>query len=429
MINKTLIVLGKIFSNLSLTLNLGSGSTWPGHLALQANKHFIQDLLKKGHTKIVLIAGTNGKTTTSTLITHILEKNGKKVIQNTSGANLLNGIASTLLLHTNKYGQLDADYAIFEVDENALPHLLEEIIPDTIILLNLFRDQLDRYGEVNTIVANWKNALMNVPKTTTLLLNGDDPEVAYLGHDTIATLAYFGLGDKSLGQTDFQHASDSLYCPKCREKLTYKTRYFSHLGNWTCPKCGLKRPKLSLSTSPSYPLSGVYNIYNTNAAVLFAKEAGLSQKHTSAALQDFTAAFGRQEMLTYYGKKIQLFLSKNPTSLNQSLRTITELGAKYLLLVLNDRTPDGRDVSWIWDVDFEDYIKPDMHVFISGDRCYDMALRIKYADSSKFQIEESLKNAIDEAVMQTPKNETLFVLPTYSAMLEIREILTGRKIL
>ncbi|MBP9719326.1 MAG: DUF1727 domain-containing protein [Candidatus Levybacteria bacterium] len=452
MINNFLIFLGKTLSNLSLTLNLGSGSTWPGHLALKTNKHFIQDLLKNSHIKVILIVGTNGKTTTSTLIQHILEKSGKKVFQNVTGANLLNGIASTLLLNTNRYGQLDADYAIFEVDENALPKLLKEITPDTLIALNLFRDQLDRYGEVNSIVTNWAKALKDLPSTTTLILNADDPEIAYLGlrchpeqregsnmKDSSTksqndNVKYFGLDDTKLGLTSFQHASDSLYCPKCREKLTYKTRYFSHLGDWSCPKCGLKRPKLSLATSSSYPLSGIYNMYNTNAAVLFAKNNNISNEAIEQSLKDFKPAFGRQESLTYYGKNIQLFLSKNPTSLNQSLRTIRELKGKYLLLLLNDRGPDGHDVSWIWDVDFEDYITPDMHIFISGDRCYDMGLRIKYTKqvtitNYELRIEENLQKAIDEAVTAMPKDQTLYILPTYSAMLDTRKILTGKKIL
>lgn len=431
MINNVLITAGKLLSNLSLTLNLGSGSTWPGHLALKVNKHFIKDLLKKSHIKVVLIAGTNGKTTTSTLITHILEKNGKKVIQNSSGANLLNGIASTLLLQTDSTGNLDADYAIFEVDENALPQLLREIIPDTLILLNLFRDQLDRYGEVNTIVANWAKALNSLPPTTTLLLNADDPEIAYLGHDTKAKVQYFGLSDKTLGITTFQHASDSIYCPQCRTKLEYTIRYFSHLGEWKCPKCGLQRPSLSLQKSPSYPLSGIYNMYNTNAAVLFTKEKGISEKQTEQALKDFSPAFGRQEEITYYGKHIQLFLSKNPTSFNQSLRTIQELKAKYLLIVLNDRTPDGKDVSWIWDADIEDYTKSLHKLFVSGDRVYDMAVRLKYADIPKEEIQtyKKLEEAINDAVMHVPKDETLFILPTYSAMLETRKIITGKKIL
>jgi UDP-N-acetylmuramyl tripeptide synthase len=430
-INKLLIAIGKAVSTLSLTLNLGSGSTWPGHFALKANKHFIKDLLKNSHTKVVLIAGTNGKTTTSTLITHILEKNNKKVIQNTSGANLLNGIASTLLLQTDHFGNVDADYAIFEVDENALPKLLKEITPDTLILLNLFRDQLDRYGEVNSIVSHWEKAFNNLPATTTLILNADDPEISYLGHSTKAKVLYFGLDDTKLALTSFQHASDSLYCPKCREKLTYTTRYFSHLGDWACSKCGLKRPILTVTKFSLYPLSGIYNMYNTHAAVLFVKEQGFSQKQIEQGLKDFTAAFGRQEVVTYYGKNIQLFLSKNPTSFNQSIRTIKELGAKYLLLVLNDQTPDGKDVSWIWDADMEDYTASLEKLYVSGDRVYDMALRLKYAAVSKNNMTtyEKLDEAIHDAVMQMPKTETLFILPTYSAMLETRKIITGKKIL
>lgn len=431
MLNKTLIILGKALSNLSLTFNLGSGSTWPGHMALKTNKNFIKHLLKGSKTKVVLIVGTNGKTTTSTLIADILRKNGKDVIQNATGANLLSGIASTLLLNTNSYGTLDADYAIFEVDENALPPLLKQLTPDTILLLNLFRDQLDRYGEVNSIALHWAKALKALPSTTTLLLNADDPEIAYLGTKTEAKTKYFGLADESLGQTKFQHASDSIYCPKCHAKLTYETRFFSHVGRWQCPKGDFVHPKLSLEKAPLYPLSGIYNMYNTNAATLFAKEKGFSDEQIEKALQTFTAAFGRQEVVKYYGKQVQLFLSKNPTSFNQSLRTIQELGAKHLLLVLNDRAPDGTDVSWIWDTDIEDYTKTIDKLFVSGDRVYDMALRLKYAaiPQEKYQTYEKLEDAINEAITQIPHDQTLFILPTYSAMLETRKIITGRKIL
>jgi len=429
--NLLLILLGKFIVFFSQTFNLGSGSTWPGHIALNINKNFIKQLTRNSKTKIVLIAGTNGKTTTSKLIRHMLETNGKTVFQNEAGANLLNGIASTLLLNTNVLGKITADYAIFEVDENSLPPVLQELTPDTVILLNLFRDQLDRYGEVNAISSKWAPALETLPQSSMLILNADDPEIAFLGTKTKAKTFYFGLNDPKLSQTAYQHASDSTYCPQCGAKLVYSDRYFSHIGIWKCNKCGLKRPTLTIEKSPYYPLPGIYSLYNTNAAVLFAEDNNVSNETIEQTLKDFKPAFGRQEMISYKNRTIQLFLSKNPTSMNMSLRTVKELGGKYLLIILNDRIPDGRDVSWIWDVDFETYLSKDQYIHVSGDRVYDMALRLKYAHPVVNHVDshELLNNFLENLDKDVPENETLYVLPTYSAMLETRKVLTGKKIL
>ncbi|MBI1982165.1 MAG: DUF1727 domain-containing protein, partial [Candidatus Levybacteria bacterium] len=216
----------------------------------------------------------------------------------------------------------------------------------------------------------------------------------------------------------------------------YKKIFFSHLGIWKCTNCGLKRPTLDISDSPIFPLSGTYNKYNSLAAVLLAQLNNINNRTIEQSLRQFKPAFGRQEIIKKGSKNIQIFLSKNPASFNESLRTVYEQGAKTVLLVLNDRIPDGRDVSWIWDVDFENFIDKFKNIILSGDRAYDMGLRIKYSSSSefqisnfKFQIEENLKKAIQLALEKTPKSETLYILPTYSAMLEVRKILTGRKIL
>lgn len=431
--NTLLIIVGKLVFFLARILNLGAGSTWPGHIVLSVNKNFIRDLLQKNkHLKVVLIAGTNGKTTTTKLIQTILEHDGKKVFRNISGANLLNGIASSLILRSSILSKVTYNFVIFEVDENTLPHALNEVTPHVLLLLNLFRDQLDRYGEVDTIVHKWAYAVKNVPKSTTVMLNADDPQIAILGKKTKARVLYFGLSEKKLAQEKSQHASDSTYCPNCGKKLHYKTIYFSHLGNWECKNCNIKRPDLNNHSSPLFPLSGVYNRYNTIAAVLFAKDNNVSNETLEQSLKKFTPAFGRQEKLTVDRKTVQFFLSKNPTSFNQSLRTIRELGARNLLIVLNDRIPDGRDVSWIWDVDFEEL--GEEQIIVSGDRAYDMALRLKYLFEtqnygSKLKMYENLKEATDESLNELKEDETLYILPTYSAMLEVRKILTGRKLL
>ncbi len=414
------------------------------------------------------------------MIASILRSNRKRVFQNESGANLLNGIASALIQKSNLRGRLPYDYAIFEVDENSLPHVLKEVTPTQIVLLNLFRDQLDRYGEVNSIILKWSQAFKQLDNRTMLILNADDPQIAHLGssswsgndHDRISSrkdsitpfqndrkVFFFGLDDPKIGKKELSHAVDSTYCPNCNSKLTYKAIYYSHLGDWSCPKCGEKRPKLSLSKWSAYPLPGVYNQYNTLAAVLSAKTIGIGTTQILHILENFKPAFGRQEIIAIENKRVQIFLSKNPTSFNESLRTIAELKAKHLLIVLNDRIPDGRDVSWIWDVDFEEFINQFKNITISGDRTYDMALRIKYAlpchpelppridlrvetgdsgsplvDSGSLsgmttRIEPKLETAIKIALEKTPKSQTLYILPTYSAMLEVRKILTGKKIL
>jgi len=470
MINFFLITLGKSILALSRSLNLGHGSTWPGHIALSINKNFINELVKANpQLKIILIAGTNGKTTTGKLIQTILENNGKKVFQNEAGANLLNGIASTIIQHSNIVTEINYDFAIFEIDENTLPLILKEITPDYLILLNLFRDQLDRYGEVNTIANKWGDAIRHLLPKTKLILNADDPQIAHLGvggrhsgkrssalqNERIQNLhgaerlwtsqrdgneiLYFGLNDKKLAQTIHQHAADSTYCPHCGSKLYYKIVYYSHLGDWECKKCGNKRPKNIFSNPPPSRLSGSYNLYNILAAVLVANNIGVTNKLINDSLKTFIPAFGRQEILKVDGKKFQIFLSKNPTSFNESLRTIKSLGGKNVLFVLNDRIPDGRDVSWIWDVDFEDYFNDFKNIIVSGDRCYDMGLRIKYSGqklkgksqnhNSKVKIYEKLDDAVRNGLSNLKDNQTLYILPTYSAMLEVRKILTGKKIL
>jgi UDP-N-acetylmuramyl tripeptide synthase len=427
--NFLLILVGKLLSLASRILNMGSGSTWPGHMALSVNPSFIKQILDQNRIKVILIAGTNGKTTTGKLVQTILEKNGKKVFQNTAGANLLNGIASSLIFNSNLNGKINKDFAIFEIDENTLPLILKEITnPDYIVILNLFRDQLDRYGEVNTISRKWADALDKLEQNTTLILNADDPQVAFLEKSKDKTI-FFGVDLNKNKSEKFQHASDSIYCPNCNTKLTYKSICFSHLGDWFCKKCKYQHPSKTFISSPIYPLPGTYNEYDTNAAVLLASELGLKNKEIILALKDFVPAFGRQETLEISGKKVQLFLSKNPTGFNETLKTIVKLNAENLLLVLNDRIPDGRDVSWIWDVDFEDFRSTFKNITISGDRTYDMGLRVKYAEFEQFETQDNLEKAIHSALQKTPKKEALFILSTYSAMLETRKILTGKKIL
>lgn len=433
MLNILLIVFGKTISKLFRILNIGDGSTWPGHIALKINKKFIRQLLQNSKIKIIIIAGTNGKTTTGSMIKSVLKKSGKKSFQNKSGANLLNGVASSLIMHSDLSGKINKDFAIFEIDENALPKVLQECEPDFLILLNLFRDQLDRYGEVNIVAEKWKASIDKLTDKTTIILNADDPQIAYLGQGINAKKIYIGLDNSENKNSMLSQAADSNYCPNCGKKLKYNQVTFSHLGDWICKYCHLKRPDLDVSKFSRYPLPGIYNRYNTLATVGVLKKIDLSDNEIENYLKDFKPAFGRQETIKYKSKNVQIFLSKNPTSFNQSLQTIIDLDAKTLLIVLNDRIPDGRDISWIWDTDLLE-INTFKNILISGDRVYDMALRLEYElgiknYESRVRTFEDLSEAIDNGIKLIENNETFFVLPTYSAMLDARKILTGKKIL
>lgn len=447
------ILAGKSISKATKLLNR-SGSTWSGHLALKIDSEFVKKILKKNPgLKIVLVAGTNGKTTTAKFIQEVFEENGIKAFRNSTGANLINGVASTLIKHVDLNGKINYDTAIFEIDENTLPRILSELKNTnndlSVILLNLFRDQLDRYGEVNTIAKNWLDSLKNLKPSVNIIINGDDPMLSYLGKESKLNVSYFGLDSKLMKAKKAGHDIDFIYCPNCGKALTYSKRSYSHMGIFSCPKCSFKNQKTEIFEGLPNPMLGIYNKYNINAAAtLLEKVFNIQLTSIKNVLEKFSPAFGRQEGIKYKGKNVFLLLSKNPTGFNQSIAGILEQDKKpHVLLLLNDRIPDGRDVSWIWDVDFEQLVKAAEHITVSGDRCYDMGLRIKYSIShfadrisikmtsdkqqtkNNFKIEEDLKNAINIATRETSKNETLYILATYSAMLEARKILKGRSIL
>lgn len=426
-VDRLVVILSKIISSISTSLGIGAGATWPGEIALTLRPNIATALSKELNKGVILVAGTNGKTTTSLMLKTILEGVGDIVIHNGTGANLLNGIVSSYITHADWLGRVSADVGIFEVDENSLPIVLTYITPARVVLLNLFRDQLDRYGEVDVIVEKWLYALAKLPRDTTLILNSDDPGIATIGINVKGKTLYFGINDPKLYIRQKEHATDSTFCPNCGARLRYEGMYFSHLGVWRCTTCGNTRPKPTVHTWPNQ-MSGLYNQYNTLAAVATAKSFGITSAKITNALRNFRPAFGRQEEVKVDGRNINIFLSKNPAGFNASLHTVLELGAKHILLALNDRIPDGRDVSWIWDVDFETIPKT-VKVTVTGDRVYDMALRLKYADVSVKSVCPDIGDAVAQAIESAPKGQTLYVLATYSAMLDIRKILTGKKIL
>ncbi|MFC1625009.1 MurT ligase domain-containing protein [Patescibacteria group bacterium] len=356
------------------TLRLGAGYTWPGHLALKLNKDILRNTKLHPSKGFIFIAGTNGKTTTSKLISHILRKKGLRVVTNRSGANLLNGIVSSLLLEGSH-----SDIGVFEVDEFALPNLLEQVTPKVLLLLNLSRDQLDRYGEIDIIFDSWKETISKLDGSTHIIFD--------------ATQEIFK------GITNYEG------------KLTE----FS----------------ITRSLIEDLDLFGEHNSKNVKAALSVVKDFGVNEKEALETLKDFKPAYGRGETIEYKNTSFQIFLAKNPASFNNNLGLLLskEVDIKAILFILNDNIPDGRYVSWIYDIDPNSLKEAcrGREVFVSGKRYLDMAVRLMYAEIQvgKGQVFENLGEAVESL---TEKKEIL-VFPNYSAMLEIRKILTGKKIL
>lgn len=429
----------RTITSLVRLLGLGAASVLPGEIASRIQPQILQMLCRQVKHGVIFIVGTNGKTTTSLLLRTMLERQGLRVVHNATGANLVNGLITALLDNTNLAGRVAADYAILEVDENILPLVLHSCQPRIILCLNLFRDQLDRYGEVDTISQRWQKAISPMSPETVVIANADDPTLSHLGQKLPQRVLFFGLNEPKYYLDEIPHAVDSIYCPSCGHSLDYEGVYLSHQGDFNCPKCGFTKSKLSID-SREWPqiLIGLYNKYNTLAAVLVAQEIGIDDNNIRDSIKNFQAAFGRAEELEIAGKRVRILLSKNPVGMNETIRTVNEIkvggSSSTTLMVLNDRTPDGTDVSWIWDVDTEKLVASGGTIVVSGDRVYDMALRLRYSQKDekngcKLMIEEDLKDAIATALEHTPDGETLHILPTYSAMLEVRELLTGRKIL
>lgn len=429
---------GRLVSFLSRLFGLGFGYTWSGHVALKIYPDLISKLESQLKMGSVTVAGTNGKTTTCKMIREILEAEGLKVIHNSTGANLLNGVAGALI--SNGKGQI----GVFELDENVLPLALEKFTPEVVVLLNLFRDQLDRYAELELTAKKWERTLQTLPKETVVVLNADDPLIANLGKSLKCVVVYFGFDDD--GNGDPTEVSDSEHCPQCNTTLDYSRRFYSHIGNWACPQCGNTRPNLDYAgkhitkTGSGFefqvgehgitiPLAGLYSVHNTLAGWVVASVLKIDLDKARQAIQAFTPAFGRQETFIVNNKKVKILLSKNPTGMNENLKTVVGTEGP-LLFMLNNYIPDGRDTSWVWDIS-KTLLKSaveNREVFVSGVRAEDMAIRINYAVGKQDFVKQEnvssdLKKMLNKAVEATKENETLQILPTYSAMLEVRKLL------
>jgi UDP-N-acetylmuramyl tripeptide synthase len=424
----------------------GGGTSLPGKVLTRVEPHAIERLAARLSRGSVVVSATNGKTTTAAMISSVLERAGTRLVHNRAGANMVGGVASALAAAARRGGRsLDGDLGLFEVDEFWLGPVVEELEPRALLLGNLFRDQLDRYGELETIADRW--AAVVASATGRLVLNADDPLVADLGRgrDPLS----FGVEDDALALAELQHASDSKHCRRCGHAYVYETVYLAHLGRYHCPNCGQRRPTpevvardvelrgirsaaFTLATAGQerrveLPLPGLYNVYNALGAAALCLALGVPLDTVVAGLGAVAPAFGRAETIELAGRPTSILLVKNPAGANEVLRTLTLEGRELDVFgVLNDGIADGRDVSWVWDADWEVLAPHVRRMTCSGTRAAELALRMKYAgvDEQRLHVVEPLAGGLDAAL--AAGEGPLFALPTYTALLELRELLARR---
>ncbi|HWY17465.1 MAG TPA: MurT ligase domain-containing protein [Solirubrobacteraceae bacterium] len=452
----------------------GGATSVPGKLLLKLEPDAIGALASRLDRGSVLISATNGKTTTAAMVASILERRGLGLVHNQAGANMAGGIASTLLSAARPRGRIAGELGLFEVDELWLAPVAAQLSGLRAVLLsNLFRDQLDRYGELETIADSWVSALRDRPaREAMLVLNADDPLVADLGRDREGfvgdgedrvgdvrgdgngRVVYFGVEDDSLALAGMAHAADATHCRRCGAPYAFDAVYLGHLGHYHCPSCGRRRPsptvragavtlegvrgarfRLSVpegAAEVKLSLPGLYNVYNALAAAALAVALEIPLAAIVAGLQGSRPAFGRAETVTVDGRETRILLVKNPAGCNEVLRTLAlEPGEHDVLGVLNDNIADGRDVSWVWDADYELLAGRVRSVTCAGTRAPELALRLKYAgvDPHRIRVIDDLAQALTAAAADRPSSdgaEPLYALPTYTAMLQLRELLVRR---
>ena len=437
------IALARVAGRLSRLAGTGGGTTVPGKLLWKLHPGAVDQLAARLPLGSALISATNGKTTTAAMTAEIL-RGRVRLAHNSSGANLVSGVASTLL------DAEGAELGLFEVDEAALPEVAERVRPRAVCLGNLFRDQLDRYGELEHVADGWRAAVRSLPADAALALNGDDPLVGDLARDR-GDAVVFGVDDPANARPSLQHAADSKYCVRCGTPYDYAAAYVGHLGDYRCPACGHARPTLDVVAreirlrgldgagfrleTPAgardirLRVPGLYNVYNALAAAALAGTLGASLDETAAGLARFNAAFGRFERIAMGDRTLLMLLIKNPAGANEIVRTLVDGGAPTLAVVaLNDAIADGRDVSWIWDVDFEPLLDGLERLVATGERAAELALRFKYGglEPGAIEVVPSLERALDRGLDLTPAGGELVVLPTYTAMLALRKIVAER---
>ncbi len=438
----------------------GGATSLPGRVLMALEPQAIGTLGARLPRGSAVISATNGKTTTAAMAAGMLSGAGIPLVHNRAGANMAGGVATTLLEATHG-SRMDGELGLFEVDELWLASVVAELSPRAIVLGNLFRDQLDRFGELEAIADSWHELLGASPARA--ILNADDPLLADLGRERDpASVVYFGVDDDTLALPGLGHAADAKHCRRCGSPYVFDAVYLGHLGHYHCPSCGATRPAPQLVASDvalkgvrsaeftlttpagsarvALALPGLYNVYNALAAAALGCALELSLEAIVAGLESTRPAFGRAETLRLAmpssngtrgpaDRELAILLVKNPAGANEVLRTLAlEPGRHDLLGVLNDRIADGRDVSWIWDADFELLADRVATATCSGTRAADLAARLKYAgvEPERISIEPDLPRALDRALAHGEQARPLYALPTYTAMLSLRELLVAR---
>jgi UDP-N-acetylmuramyl tripeptide synthase len=442
------VALARAIGAASRASGRGGGTTLPGRVLLRLSSDAIEKLGGRLVGGSTIVSATNGKTTTAGMISAALAAEGRKPVHNRAGSNMTWGVATALLEQQGTEG-------LFEVDEAWLPKVSSQLDPELIVLGNLFRDQLDRYGELETLADEWAKLVEARAGQTRFVLNADDPLIADLGRDREERprpgVSYFGIEDTRHALPELQHAHDAKHCRRCGHPYAYERAFVGHLGHYSCPSCGAQRPtpdvaateidllgmegsQLSVRTPKGdlhlkLPLPGLYNAYNALAAIAAALDLGVGLDSVRSGLESVRAVFGRVETIEVDGKAVSILLIKNPAGANEVLRTLRleSHGVDLdLWIALNDGIADGRDVSWIWDADFELLAGAARHVTCSGTRAPEMALRLKYAGwaPESIAVETGIAGSLERAVAQA--DGRLFALPTYTALLELRKMLADR---
>lgn len=412
------------------------GVTWAGKIALMIDPKILTELAGDVKEKIYVVCGTNGKTTTNNLLCSTLEAQGKKVVCNHTGSNMLNGCVASFVLSTGWNGRLDADYACIEVDEASALRIFPHFKPDFMVLTNLFRDQLDRYGEID-ITMNLVRDAMKLAPDMKIIVNADDALSVFVTQESGNPYVTYGIGEKVFEES-INEIKEGRFCKKCGAKMEYNFYHFSQLGDYYCSACDFKRPEIKYNASEietgdhlafcvdnrriKANYRGVYNIYNILASYAAAREAGLLLENFQKVLDAYNPENGRNEHFSIDGTEIILNLAKNPAGFNQNISAVMEdKTLKDIIILINDNDQDGTDVSWLWDVDFDRFQSDNINsIVVSGIRCQDMRLRLKYVDIPA-NLEQDVEKAIRERIANGCKN--LYVLVNYTGLYSTHNIL------
>jgi UDP-N-acetylmuramyl tripeptide synthase len=437
------VALARTAGRLSRLVGRGGGTTLPGKILTSVDRSAVGRLATRLPQGTALVSATNGKTTTTAMAAKILGERAR-LAHNRAGANLASGIASALM------EAREAELALLEVDEGAFPAIAAQTKPRAVLLCNLFRDQLDRYGELELVAERWRRAVGTLAPETVVVVNADDPLLAELASAHENTVR-FGVDDVSVARERLPHAADSKYCVRCGQPLVYTATYVGHLGDYACPACHTGRPALDVAARAIEPegltgtafaletpqgaarieltLPGLYNVYNAAAAASLSLQLGATLEEVADGLRRFRAAFGRFERFQAGDRRVLVLLIKNPAGANEAIRTLVGGGTHRVAVVaLNDEIADGRDVSWIWDVDFEPLCESLEQLVASGRRAEEMALRFKYGgfDPERIEVVPDLDRALDRGLELVAPGDELAVLPTYTAMLALRDVAARR---